>query len=117
VLRSPQIARRQTHSALALPQPDTFAGVDEKILWLGFNPRDKNLELWVLQQGFNAGVSPSKLSLCQHGVNLTVTHAVKERGLSPAFALGHEVMGIALGRRDRPAAQGADHDNGRRRVQ
>lgn len=71
----------------------------------------------MLKQRLHRGVPPSQLGLCQHRMDLAVTHAVKPRGLSPAFALGHEMMGIALGRRDRPAAQGADHGNGRRRVQ
>jgi len=102
---------------LAFSDPRTFAGVDKKVFWLGLDPGHKNFELWVLKQRFHRGVMPSQLGLRQHRMDLTVAHAVHERGLPSAFAPGHEVVCIALGGWDGPAAQGADHGNGGRWVQ
>jgi hypothetical protein len=68
------------------------------------------------QQSRYRGVLASQLSLGQQGMDLTVTDAVHERGLSPALAFGDEVVGIALCRRYRAATQRARWGRQRRGV-
>ena len=64
------------------------------------------------EQRFDGRVLPSQLGFGQQRMNLAVAHAVHERRLPPTFALGHQVVGIALRGRYAPAAQRTD-DNRR----
>jgi hypothetical protein len=64
------------------------------------------------QQGLHGGVVACQLGLGQQRVDLAVADAMQELRVPPALALGHQVVGVALGGRDGAVAEGADGGGG-----
>lgn len=61
----------------------------------------------MLAQGLHGGVLASQFVFSEQGMNLAVADAVQHCGLAPALALGHQVVQVALCRRNAPVAQRA----------
>jgi hypothetical protein len=78
--------------------------------WLLFHPGDESLKFRVCQQSLDGRILTRQLGFSQQRVHLAVAHAMQELCLTPAFALGNEVVRVALRRWNFALAQGANHD-------
>ena len=94
-------------------QPSAFVRVHKEVVRLGLHPNHKRLQLRMRQQRLDCCVFAGQLGFAQQRMDLAVTHPVQELGAATALALGHQMVCVALRRRNHTFAQRAGQNSRR----